>query len=336
MTAPPEFLPWDAADPVCPLSAQANLLASVHVFTEPMVDAVNAALASGRPLLVRGEPGTGKSQLARAAAERLRRPFLSFVVDARTEARDLQYRFDAVARLAEAQIQGALAAAGRDEAELRAALAEACFLSPQALWWAFDWEQAKAFPQGRGSVPPPAPAGWQAAHGVVLLIDEIDKADSAVPNGLLECLGQGRFPLPGGGEVSWQPQATPLVVVTTNEERTLPDAFLRRCWVLHLGWPAESAALRAELVHWGRAHFPALEARVLERAAELLERDRRAADDLQLNPPGGAEYLDLLRALDRRYPGDAAKQLAWLEATAGFALRKHPELHRQERDGRAG
>ncbi len=102
------------------LPAQGALPATVHVFDAESVDAVNAALAAGRPLLVRGEPGTGKSQLARAAAGGLGRPLVSTVIEARTEARDLLWSFDTVARLAEAQVQGALA--GRDEAATRRAL----------------------------------------------------------------------------------------------------------------------------------------------------------------------------------------------------------------------
>ncbi len=79
-----------------------------HRFDQDSIDAVNAALSSSRPLLVRGEPGIGKSQLARAVARCLRRPYLEMVVDARTEARDLLWTYDAVARLADAQVEGAL------------------------------------------------------------------------------------------------------------------------------------------------------------------------------------------------------------------------------------
>lgn len=321
----PEFLDWDEAQAVCELPPRGALERSYHVFDAPSVHAVNAALASGRPLLLRGEPGTGKSQLARAAAERLGRPFVSQVVDARTEAQDLQYTFDTVARLAEAQIQGALGA--RDSEAVRASLAEERFLAPGPLWWAFDWNEARQHPKPHGTPEPPRPDGWQPGDGVVLLIDEIDKADSSVPNGLLECLAQGFFRAPGAKTVAARASRGPLILVTTNEERALPDAFLRRCLVHHLGWPSEEAELRRALMRWGRAHHPGeLGEAVLERAAELLARDREAARRLDLNPPGGAEYLDLLRALAERFPGQEGEQLSWLEEISRFALRKHPEL----------
>src|SRR5215831_19488070 len=99
------------------LPAAGGLPDSVHVIDEDSILAINAALATGRPLLVRGEPGTGKSQLARAAAQALGRAFVSHAVDARTETRDLLWTVDAVARLAEAQVMGA--AAVRDVAEVR-------------------------------------------------------------------------------------------------------------------------------------------------------------------------------------------------------------------------
>ncbi|HEX4954672.1 MAG TPA: MoxR family ATPase [Thermoanaerobaculia bacterium] len=321
----PTFLEWDEANAVCELPKLGALGRTFHVFDPRSVQAINAALASGRPLLLRGEPGTGKSQLARAAAQRLGRAFVSTVVDARTEAEDLQYEFDTVARLAEAQIQGALGV--RDSAAVRESLAEERFLSPGPLWWAFDWAEAKTYPKPSGTAEPPQPVGWKPEAGVVMLLDEIDKADSSVPNGLLECLAQGYFRVPGGKTVAATPAAPPLIVVTTNEERALPDAFLRRCLVHHLAWPTEERELRRALVRWGAAHYGSRAAeKVLERAAELLAKDRDAARDLDLNPPGGAEYLDLLRALAERYPGRTKEQLAWLEEIARFALRKHPEV----------
>src|SRR5512145_637776 len=99
-----------------PLGACGSITEKVHVLEKTAIHAVNAALAARRPLLVRGEPGTGKSQLARAAAVAMNRPFLSHVVDSRTTAEDLLWRFDAVGRLAEAQLAGALGV--KDEAQL--------------------------------------------------------------------------------------------------------------------------------------------------------------------------------------------------------------------------
>jgi MoxR-like ATPase len=291
-----------------------------HVFTEAQVDAVNAALAAGRPLLVRGEPGTGKSQLARAAAAGLGRVLLVKTIDARTEARDLLWSFDAVARLAEAQVQGVLQ---RSEIALRDALDPLRFIEPGPIWWAFDWVGARAQAERARAAVPPAPPAWQPGDGAVLLIDEIDKADSAVPNGLLEAFGQRRFAGPVGKEVVCAEPA-PLVLITTNEERALPDAFLRRCLVLQLTWPADAEEMKGKLMAWGRAHFVDARSTLLAGAADLLIGDRRAALERGLNPPGGAEYLDLLRAVIGLAPGDPEEQERLLGRVAQFALAKHP------------
>jgi len=123
------------------LACSGSMPEQVHVFEESAIDAVNAALAARRPLLVRGEPGIGKSQLARAAAAALGRAYVSCVVDARTESRDLLWQFDAVTRLAEAQ----LAHAGHETAEaVRGRLAVRYFVIPGPLWWVFNWESARS------------------------------------------------------------------------------------------------------------------------------------------------------------------------------------------------
>lgn len=109
---------------------------AAHVFEADHIVALRAAEAAGRPLLVRGDPGTGKSQLAHAAAVAAQRQFLPLVVDARTEATDMMWRFDAVARLADAHlasVPGSGAPTGLDVA---------AYLQPGAMWWAFNWEGA--------------------------------------------------------------------------------------------------------------------------------------------------------------------------------------------------
>ena len=126
-------------DKPIPLPKRGSWPAAVHVFDEASVHALMAAEAAERPLLIRGEPGTGKSQLARAAAEATQRLFLSAVVNARTECQDLQWQFDAVARLGEAQ---ALAHFHADEITGR--LLPRRFLTPGPLWWVFDWASAQA------------------------------------------------------------------------------------------------------------------------------------------------------------------------------------------------
>jgi MoxR-like ATPase len=124
------------------LPAPSGAPEQVHVFSEPEILAIDTALAARRALLIRGEPGTGKTQLAKAAAIALGRGFVSYVVDARTESRDLLWHFDAVARLGEAQVQGALSRDAADSATVREALAIENFVHPRPLWWAFDWQNA--------------------------------------------------------------------------------------------------------------------------------------------------------------------------------------------------
>jgi hypothetical protein len=122
--------------------------------------------------------------------------------------------------------------------EVRQRLDPRNYLSPGALWWVFDWQSAlKQHNRAAGAERAAAAAGrLDAGKGSVLLIDEIDKAEADLPNGLLETLGNGAFSVPWlDAAVSAPPgMPTPLVVITTNEERELPAAFVRRCLVLNL------------------------------------------------------------------------------------------------------
>ncbi|WP_020504083.1 AAA family ATPase [Lamprocystis purpurea] len=298
--------------------------ASVHLFDQDSADAVLAALAAERPLLVRGEPGSGKSQLARAAAQVLGRLFVSTVVHCRSEAQDLQWEYDAVARLGEAQVLAAV----RSDLDHRERLDPRRFLIPGPLWWVFNWASAQAQIADFSlcKVKSPAtPAGWTPDQGAVLLIDEIDKAEADLPNSLLETLGNGAFPVPWLDEpVGLCPEVpTPLVVITTNEERELPAAFLRRCMVLKLELPTTTDALIACLVKRGGEHYGThcTEA-VRTLVARQLAEDRARARDLGRPAPGQAEYLDLLRALVNARGASEAKQKALFQRIAHFALDK--------------
>ena len=239
-----------------PLPGQAGLPESAHEFDEVSAWAIRATLAAQRPLLVRGEPGTGKSQLARAAAVAMKRVFIAEAMHARSEAQDLLWHFDAVARLGDAQ---ALGAERSGPEEVRKRLAPLNYLSPGPLWWVFDWASAEDQRGRAGDVQarPLPPPGWQPKDGAVLLIDEIDKAEADLPNGLLDTLGNASFNVPWLDErIGMQPGTPPpLVVVTTNEERDLPAAFLRRCMVLNLALPTEEPAFLAWMVERGRLHF---------------------------------------------------------------------------------
>jgi MoxR-like ATPase len=335
-----------ADDAVVKLAGTGDMPEAVHQFELRQVRAVNAALAARRPLLVRGEPGIGKSQLARAAAAALGRAFISHTVDARTESRDLLWHFDAVARLAEAQLVSALlgtkAASTSKPAtdpdsktlatdptkppDIRAWLAIGRFLHPRALWWAFDWGDALAQANRVGVPSPPQPDGGDPAKGCLILIDEIDKAEADVPNGLLEALGAGRFNPQGRAEPVTAKGIAPLVVITTNEERALPDAFVRRCLVLHLRLPSDPTQLAERLIERGQAHFgKRISAKVLQRAADLLIADRETARENHWLPlPGQAEYLDLVRVVIT-HERTAKAQETLLDAVAEFVLKKHPD-----------
>ena len=295
----------------------------VHVFSSQEILAIEAALAARRALLVRGEPGTGKTQLAKAAAVALKRAFISLVVDSRTESRDVLWHFDAIARLARAQVLGALPAAQTDLEAIEAHLDIGNFIQPRPLWWAYDWpgalDQAK---RSHGQVPQHL-SGCDPANGAVILIDEIDKAESEVPNGLLESLGSGEF-TPQGFERSVKPAPKtppPLVIITTNEDRGLPDAFLRRCLVLHLALPTGREALVTHLIVRGEAHFPKADKETLRLAATMVAEDRETARKQNWWPlPGQAEFMDLVRAVIELHPDDLAARKAALDTLRTFTL----------------
>ena len=311
----------DPGKPI-PLPVVGTLPPDLHVFEQRSIDAINAALAALRPLLVRGEPGIGKSQLARAAAHQLGRAFISFVVDSRTESRDLLWHFDAVQRLADAQICGQLF---KTFEKAREELAEDNYIRPGPLWWAFDWEGAKDH-NANTRVVHHHPDEWQPSDGCVLLIDEIDKGESDVPNGLLEALGSHEITVPYGEPVVIR-NAPPLVVITTNAERMLPDAFLRRCLVLPLALPTDRDELIEKLIERGEAHFPHADPNVLKETARQLADDRADAQAAHVTPlPGQAEYLDLIRAITQIKPNSAADQLAVLDDIKEFVLKKRTGL----------
>jgi MoxR-like ATPase len=316
---------------------------SVHVYDEASVWAVRTALAANRPLLISGEPGIGKSQLARAVAAYFHVPFLPFVVHARSECSDLLYQSDPVSRLAQAQVLGHAS----DKSNWRELLAEDRFVRPGALWWAFDWasaaQQARRWCRVCGADPAVVQKGqcceacceplrpnqppWQPGDGCVVLIDEIDKADSEFPNGLLESLGNiGFFVAPTRKPVTLVGRP-PLLAITTNRERELPAAFIRRCLVLSMSFPPDRERQTEEdfLVARGKTHFGEdLSDDVYTAVAGLVLKERKRQKD-ELHRPGAAEYLDILRALFELYkpPREARqKQLDALEQVAKFSLRK--------------
>lgn len=284
----------------------------VHLLSDEEEWAIEGALAANRPLLVRGEPGIGKTQLAWAAAEYLRRPLRTLTVDAHTESREVMWTFDAVKRLAEAQVISNIYRKPDDPddpdaiGKVRSAIDVKNFVRPGPLWWAFDWGSARRLLEDRKEPVPKPPDNWEDTKGVVVLIDEIDKGESDLPNGLLEAFGMSQFTPQGWDEPITLKQGPPLVIITSNEETALPDAFVRRCFVMNLELPdvrkpEQRPAFKEYLIERGANHFPEAQQelpQLLQEAAELLLKDRLHALQNRLTPlPGQAEYLDLLRAV---------------------------------------
>jgi MoxR-like ATPase len=325
---PPLYLDVDAlTNTEHRLPAQHGLSEVRHHFDAESLHAINAALAAERPLLVRGEPGTGKSQLARAAALLLQRAFVWRVVDAQTQVSDLFYSFDAIERLAQAQV---MRAQDGSDGSVTGQLHERNFVRPGPLWWAFnvvDAEKQSERYKSHCGADTDTEIRMDQSRGHVVLIDEIDKTDSSVPNGLLEALGQGTFAVPRGQVRRSEAGPAPLVVITTNEERELPSAFVRRCMVLHISVPNSRETLVKWLVERGQTHFRGeLGEVLLTEAADMVYKDREAARERGLSPPGQAEYLDLLRALTRLRHTDPERR-ALLLTLRDFALKKHIEQH---------
>lgn len=297
--------------------------ATVHQFDEKSINVLKTALAARRPVLLRGEPGTGKSQLAHAAAVALNRLFVYEVVNAHTEGQDLLWKFDAVSRLAEAQTL-------KDGDDKKTLLDTKRFISPGVLWWALDWDAAHAvYKDSQYQLSfPEKPDNWIQEHGSVILIDEIDKANTELPNSLLEILGNNAIEIPWlkttiGGKFG----VPPLVIITTNEERELPAAFVRRCLVLNLDLPKNEPELIDLLIKRGQLHFDdQCFPKVRKKAAEQLIKDRKIAEENGVTPPGQAEYLDMLRALSV-LANTEVEQEKMLDKINEFALRKYPVMH---------
>lgn len=276
--------------------------AACHYWSRRELDALALSYAARRPLLVRGEPGSGKSQLARAAAVLMHAaaPRVQ-VIHPRFEPRDLLYRYDTIRRLADANTPGV-------------SVEDSRYVQSGVLWLA--WADAAQ------------------SRPAVVLVDEIDKGDADVPNSLLEVLGQRSFrvdEVPGMPTPALPPGAMPLVVITTNEERELPAAFVRRCVVLNLNPPVSEGELRAWLEARVNAHFATMQPlapEVVQLALTQVLSDRREAVRLGYPKVGLAEALDLLTALaeitcDVPDAQRRAVQEHWLARISAYALVKH-------------
>jgi MoxR-like ATPase len=225
-----------------------------YVATDDLAIAVNAAVTLQRPLLVKGEPGTGKTELARQVAGALALPLIEWHVKSTTKAQQGLYEYDAVSRLRDSQLGDARVHEVRN------------YIRKGKLWQAFEAE-------GR----------------VVLLIDEIDKADIEFPNDLLQELDRMEFHVYETGEMVTA-RHRPVVIITSNNEKELPDAFLRRCFFHYIRFP--DADTLAAIV---RVHFPDIKDQLLTAALTQFY-ELREVPGLK-KKPSTSEMLDWLRLL---------------------------------------
>ena len=247
-----------------------------YVASEDLTIAVNAAVTLQRPLLVKGEPGTGKTELARQVAGALGLPLIEWHVKSTTKAMQGLYEYDAVSRLRDSQLGDARVHDVRN------------YIRKGKLWQAFE-----------------------ADRRVVLLIDEIDKADIEFPNDLLQELDRMEFHVYETGEMVVA-KHRPVVIITSNNEKELPDAFLRRCFFHYIRFP--DADTLAAIV---RVHFPDIKDQLLSAALTQFY-ELREVPGLK-KKPSTSEVLDWLRLL-------LAEDLA-PEDLRGVAKNALPRLH---------
>ena len=227
---------------------------STYVATQDLVVAVNAAVALQRPLLVKGEPGTGKTVLAHEVAKALGKPLIEWHVKSTTKAQHGLYEYDAVARLRDSQL-------GSDKVhDIRN------YIVQGKLWDAFRVE-----------------------GGAVLLIDEVDKADIEFPNDLLQELDRMEFFVYETKETV-AALVRPAVIITSNNEKELPDAFLRRCFFHYIRFP-DAQTMQAII----DAHYPELKRKLVEQALEAFYALRQVPG--LKKKPSTSELLDWIKLL---------------------------------------
>jgi MoxR-like ATPase len=225
-----------------------------YVTTDDLKIAVNAAITLERPLLIKGEPGTGKTVLALEVAKALKAPLIEWHIKSTTKAQQGLYEYDAVTRLRDSQLGDERVKDIRN------------YIKQGKLWTAFS--------------SPERP---------VLLIDEVDKADIEFPNDLLQELDRMEFFVYETGETI-KAQQRPIVMITSNNEKELPDAFLRRCFFHYIKFPDQQTM--REIIE---VHFPNLKGRLVQEALKIFY-DVREVPGIK-KKPSTSELLDWIKLL---------------------------------------
>jgi MoxR-like ATPase len=263
-----------------------------YVATDDLMMAVNAAITLGRPLLVKGEPGTGKTMLAEEVSKALGRPLIQWHIKSTTKARQGLYEYDAVSRLRDSQL-------GDDRVH-----DIANYIVKGKLWEAFAAEQQP-----------------------VLLIDEIDKADIEFPNDLLQELDRMEFYVYETQELV-KARQRPIIVITSNNEKELPDAFLRRCFFHYIRFPDKET-----MENIVKVHFPDLKKRLLNDALEAFF-EIREVPGLKKRP-STSELLDWIKLLVAEdIPPEALRsddQRKIIPPLHGALLKNEQDVHLFER-----
>ncbi|MBL0534724.1 MoxR family ATPase [Aeromonas dhakensis] len=225
-----------------------------YLASEALKMTVNAAIVLEKPLLIKGEPGTGKTELAEAVASHLGTELIAWHIKSTTKAQQGLYEYDAVARLRDSQLGDPRVG------EI------SHYIRRGKLWQAFTADQRP-----------------------VLLIDEIDKADIEFPNDLLQELDRMEFDVYETGE-RVKARQRPVVIITSNNEKELPDAFLRRCFFHYIRFP-----VKAEMQAIVKLHYPDLKESLLGEAMDLFF-ELREVEGLR-KKPSTSELLDWIRLL---------------------------------------